>query len=226
MTDSKGNNDQVSSADPQRPSPEIQARVEAIHHILPEKSTQNNEPDLKTGNAPQILLAERLQYAQGVHQYISEYIQFADAKAGFMFAFSMSEMGFLYSKSVIPGWTQIAAGTWSCSTLLSLLGTGAVLIAAFAAFWVVKPRLAPKKSAGLIFWETVSSLRDANEYIGEVTSLTASGMVAEIVDHTYQLSKVSHYKYKWLNRSIMATGASVCLWVAFFFLAHVRCVVE
>lgn len=219
MSDKQKDAPQSSRADSNKPSPELQARVEALPHIPKEPDSTVPDPSSKAGSEQQVLLTERIQYAQGVHQYVNEYIRFADGKAGFLFAFVTAAISFLYSKSLFQSWSHVSVCSWKLLDFTAFIGSSALVISGFAAFWVVKPRLRPQKDDGLIFWETVASRRDANSYVGEVASLTGSGMVSEIIDHTYHLSRVARFKYHWLKISILASGFSVVVWIIYFFLA-------
>ncbi len=217
MNDKEKDTPQTNDPSAQGAPPEnLKGRIESLHRIPHASEAPTDEPSVKSGTEPQVLLPERLLYVQGVHQYVNEYIRFADAKAGFLFAFTSGATGFLYSKSILHPLMQASICSWTTLGWLSFLGFAALTVAGVAAFWVVKPRLQPKNDDGLIFWETVAAKLDANAYVGEVTGLTGSGMVSEVVDHTYQLSRVARYKYRWLNVSIWASGVAVVIWIVYF----------
>lgn len=219
MDEKNKDNQQARDSGSQEPLPELQAKVASLPHIPKETGASNSEETEKVGVKQEVLLAERLEYTKVVHEYVNEYIRFADTKAGFIFGLISASVGFLYSKAVMDTWTKSCIFNWTFSDYIAFVGSMTLFVAGFASFWVVKPRLRPRKNGGLIFWETVASRVDANGYVGEVTSLTGGNMISEIVDHTYQLSKVAQFKYRWLNISILFTGISALVWVVFFLVS-------
>lgn len=156
--------------------------------------------------------ANLLPYAQGVHQYVNEYIRFADTKAAFLFAFVSGVIGFLFSKEMFIDINICRLFNLDLFVWLAFLGTLGLVVAGIFSFLVIKPQLFPRKQNGLIFWETVANYLNAKTYTAEVLALTDDGIVAQLIDHTYQLSLVARNKYRWLAWGIWSAGLATLLW--------------
>lgn len=151
-----------------------------------------------------------LQFALRNHQYVNDFIKLADQKAAFVFTLSSGLLVLFYQISVFQRFTKSLA-QWSLLDGLYFIAVALLVGSSFCAFWAVKPRLKPAKPSGLVFWESVASFADANEYLKRVLDLSISGVVQELLDHHYRLSHVCKRKYTFLNISILCGGVGVIL---------------
>ncbi len=142
------------------------------------------------------------------HQYVNDFIKLADQKAAFVFALSTAILMLFYKASVQSKFVK-PLQTWSLLDGLYFLAVCLLIVSAFLAFLVVKPRLKPSKPSGLIFWESVAKFDNTNEYFGKILGLNQQGVLQELFDHHYRLSQVCKRKYAFLNASVFVCGVGV-----------------
>jgi hypothetical protein len=145
-------------------------------------------------------------FADFHHQYVGQYIQFADAKAGATFAITTGATAFLINA---PGYIEALklGSPWPISTLailtFLLLNTSSVM-----SFLVIVPRLS-KGGDSLIFWQSVADLPSGPAYANKLASLSEASLATERVSHTYNLSVVCSRKYLLLQRAMLVAGLAI-----------------
>lgn len=151
-----------------------------------------------------------LQLALRSHQYVNEFIKLADQKAAFVFALSTGTLALFYQDSIQLRFVK-PLSNWTLLDGLYLIAVGLLVVSTFLAFLTVKPRLKPSKPSGLIFWESVASFDNANEYFKRILDLNQQGVLQELFDHHYRLSQVCKGKYDSLKASIFLGGVGIVL---------------
>lgn len=155
---------------------------------------------------------ERLAFLYHVHKDISEYIKFSDSKAGILLASSGVLLTLVLTwateERVVFQGVQFSVFIL-CMILLSLS------ICLF--FYSVYPRTKPKRSGGLVFWESILEKQDA-EYLSAISVLNVDRILKEISLDIYNISKVAHRKYLIIKWGMIILGIAlifiIILWLS------------
>jgi hypothetical protein len=145
-----------------------------------------------------------------VHNYINEYVRFADQKASALIGVNSAVVGAMVWAELHKIKPAITAN------FIVMLITFCLLIVSFTcAWWAIHPRLFPKfisnsksnaASQSPIFFEHVR-LRKRDEYTTYVCGMSEDAWANEIARHCWDLSEyVAHRKYYWI-------GVSARLWL-------------
>jgi hypothetical protein len=142
------------------------------------------------------------EFAEFHEQYVSKYIQLADAKAGAWFAVVSGICAYLVNGGafvkilISPSWSWIFALAFMTAVLL--------LTSAAASFLIIFPREA-KTAEGVVFWKSVASFVKAGDFVRRITGMSFEQISLERLTHCYDLSRICRAKYQWLRVS-MLTG--------------------
>ncbi len=152
-------------------------------------------------------IAERLtSFADFHHQYVGQYIQLADTKAGASFAITSGATVYLLNSERFADAFMLNASLGA--SLLAALAFILLNLSSVMSFLVVVPRL-PKGGDSLVFWKSVAELSNGAEYTNRISSLSDSSLAAERVSHCYNLSVVCARKYKMLRRAMLIGGLAM-----------------
>jgi hypothetical protein len=167
----------------------------------------------------------RFTFAWNVHQYLTHFIQFADTKAAFVFAWCngvivlLAERNFLTPLFVLTKWVNqpvIQLLAFSSLVLLSL-GIG---LAVLVIYPVLKSKISiePKPlngSQGLIYWEDICSLCE-QDYVARLGN--GDELIESVARHCYTLAAIAKRKYTLLKAStIFGLVGSFCALVTLAF---------
>jgi len=177
---------------------------------LPHPSDNHNEPG-RDGNVP--VSEEQLGrsfrdcetkalFSQEVHQYVREFIRFADQKAAFFFAGSTALLAFLYENGLAARWISHPM-TWNIIDVLSFGVVLSLISAVLLSIVVVVPRTGGSRR-GLIFWEAIAEYRSSRDYADHVASSSVPTLSRARAEHAYELSIVCQKKYRWLRYAVIA----------------------
>jgi hypothetical protein len=141
------------------------------------------------------------------HQYINEYVRFADTKAAFAGAVASALLGTLYTaKAYVPllsrPWSQWSAGAW-LTFAASFFLAGSVALALLT----VRPRLRSTQSKGHIFWGSIGAHGSVELFQTCFHSQSPWTLNDHLLHHLYEVaSKVSIPKYRLVSLSITTLG--------------------
>lgn len=164
-----------------------------------------------SGEEEEDTLARSLGFAEFHAQYVSGYIQLADAKAGASFAVSSAVLAFLVNSETFGQVVRFEA-TWPIG-VTGVLGFLMLLASSVLSFLVILPRT-PKGGDDVVSWGSVAALPAASEFVRRVKGLGDSELVGQRLSHSYNLSKVCTRKYLLLRLGMIAGAAGL---VASFF---------
>lgn len=169
-----------------------------------------------------------LSHAWSTHSYLNNYIQFADAKAGVLMAFSSASIiGVLKSKSFAETFDLANIGHAALFFLSACF---------FCCILVVTPRLFTWKQLkkrfphlvdkltgepdfrSTIFWNGILAHNEPREFLVAVSSLEQKAFLREIVYHNFELSSVLERKYNWLKFAFWTFALGIIFLAAFFAL--------
>ena len=144
-------------------------------------------------------------FATHVHHYLSDYIQLADKKAGFVFVATSVFLAYLESHDLALLWWKrpslwLAVDWLACLTVALLLGS------ALFAYLTVVPRLGGG-GPGFVYWESIVSHGSAAAYADRVGALDPAATTRLTLEHAYALAAVGTAKYRML-RAAMILGAA------------------
>jgi len=147
------------------------------------------------------------EFLWNVHQYINEYIRFADTKAAAVIAWAGAVIGTLVAteshQNFLDG--RLWGGTWLIAwvTLLALvlLGIGFVFAILVIAPILTYNRAAPKN---LIFWDAIRAFSSFDEYSTAVRD--CNDVEGRVAQHVYELAGIARRKYRKTQFSIAAAA--------------------
>jgi hypothetical protein len=137
-------------------------------------------------------------FAWHVHDYLSESIRLADAKAGGIFTLSSALLGGLSAAHKGP-W-NFGQGTGTTAALF-WGGSVALVLAIGSSAWCVWPRLGSSGKQGAIYWRHIQAHGTGKAYADDVGKLasTPEARTRQIVEHSYDLARICANKYRWLR---------------------------
>jgi hypothetical protein len=157
------------------------------------------------------------EFAWRVHSYISDYIRFADTKAGAIIAWCGGLIGILLAAQAHHNFTKtsftLTDPEWLTTGIAAVTLLAFLLLAAgvISAFMCIKPRLWSHEGMkghpkGYVYWEDVKAHVSADIFKRELGSIGVGGFGDMCAEHTFVLAAIASKKYWWVNWS---------LWIAF-----------
>ena len=134
---------------------------------------QNNLPDLTQ--------------AWNIQNYLTTYIQIADAKAGALIAITALSASLI---AILP------ESLCLIEQIGLLLAGFAVVVGTVFSLIVIKPRTTSAASSGSIFFGHIAVSSDENEYYSKFIQQDS---LKEVVIQNYHLARVATIKYKYLS---------------------------
>lgn len=141
--------------------------------------------------------------AKRTHTHLNTYISSADQKASILITAQFAFLGF-YGSGISNVWTS----TSFCFKLYSALSIMTGLIGAALAGWVVYPRSPQGEENGFMFWESITA-KNQSEFVSDVTDLSDSDALKELIKQNHSLAEVADSKYKFTRFALIATAISV-----------------
>ena len=146
-----------------------------------------------------------LEYLWKVHDYVNNYIRFADAKAGAILAFSVAMIGALFSAKMHAGFTATSPGNWGLPEMLSVVAFGSLAISVFVAAGAIKPRLLnTKQDPGFVFWENILAHKEPQVFWDAYAPQGQPDLEKNLAYHLFDLCRVCRSKYLWVAISLWA----------------------
>jgi len=139
----------------------------------------------------------RLDYFWKAHSYVSDYIRFADAKAGAVIAWSTTVGGALIAKGFYDG----SACPWH--SIWRLAGLALLIAGALSAIAAIGPRLRTSQTRGFIFWESVLGHGGKAGFTTAAKSITEGEALKHVAEHLFDLAAICRRKYWWVNLGIL-----------------------
>lgn len=140
----------------------------------------------------------RLKFAEETHQYVREYIRFADQKATFFFAGATALLAYLHKLGMANRWAANPKA-WLLVDVLAFTATIGLTISAIACLSTIIPRLNGSRR-GLIFFSAIREYDSAPEYAMQVIRQSPADLCDAKLRHIYELAGICREKYavlKW-----------------------------
>jgi hypothetical protein len=153
-------------------------------------------------------LPTHLDFAWKTHEYINNYIRFADTKAAFVVAWTSGLLAVLYGANAhhifvfgLDFSTAAVAPTLSLAAFLLL--PAAFLIAV----WSMIPRLPTTQRSGLVFWESILVHTNGELYARDLARRDEDSLSQHLCVQIHTVAGVAKTKYLYV---------SISMWLAFF----------
>lgn len=140
-------------------------------------------------------------FAESEHEYLREYIQFADQKAGVVLTTATAFLAFVYSRRLIDPLLRNPFD-WQLPEAFGALAVILLLLASFHAARVIWPRRKGRISRALIFFDAVSQYPTAADYAVAVANSSEKHLVRVKLEHCHELAKVCSSKYNALGMAL------------------------
>jgi hypothetical protein len=151
--------------------------------------------------------AAQLDFAWKTHEYISNYIRFADTKAAFVVAWATGLLGVLYSANAHRIFTfGFDFSRAALLPTLSAVGFTALLLAFIAAAWSMIPRLPTKQRSGLVFWNSILVHPNGDLYARDLARHDDKALSEHLCIQIHAVAGVARKKY---------FCVAVSMWLAF-----------
>jgi hypothetical protein len=132
-----------------------------------------------------------------IHQYLRDFIAFADQKAAFIFAASAALLAYLSERGAITS-LQHALENWTLHNWSGVVAFALWTMTGVLAAAVVVPRRKARFAKGVIYWEEIRENSEAG-YVETVETLSQATARVEIVRHCYLLAGICQRKYRVLD---------------------------
>jgi Family of unknown function (DUF5706) len=145
-------------------------------------------------------LKEQSSFVTYVHDYICDFIKFADQKAAFIFAGASAFLALVYNQGGRTIW-HVSVASWRTHEWLAGATIVLTVSSALLAVLAVAPKLTGARR-GLIYWSSISAFSDSQHYSLAIAELDSRRAIDEISRHCYELSRITKKKYRLINWSI------------------------
>jgi hypothetical protein len=148
-----------------------------------------------------------LDFAWKTHEYINNYIRFADTKAAFVVAWATGLLGVLYAANAHRLFTF--GFNFSLAAVVPTLSAAAFVLlplAFLSAAWSMIPRLPTKQRSGLVFWESILVHPSGDLYGRDLARHDENVLTKHLCVQIYAVAGVARKKYLWVT---------VSMWFAF-----------
>lgn len=142
--------------------------------------------------------AEAHELPSFAHQYLRDFITFADQKAAFTFAASAALIAYLDTQEVAESFA-IPISSWQIRDWIGVAALILLGVCALLAAGVVVPRLKGPSATGMIYWEEIRSYVDHDAYVRAVESMPRTAARVEVLRHCFVLAGICSAKYKMLD---------------------------
>lgn len=157
--------------------------------------------------------AEHSWFARAIHDYIRSYITLADQKAAFFFASATALLVFLYKDHAVTRWLKDPR-TWTAADLCSCLAVVGLAATSLVTISVVAPRLKGSQR-GRVFWEAIAEYPDSASYAKDISAAPTADLVADMLQHSFDLAQVCRRKYRALQRALWTGGVGLLATIAY-----------
>lgn len=149
-----------------------------------------------------------LDFAWRTHEYINNYIRFADTKAAFVVAWASAIIGAIYAGNLHETVMQcrIALKDVSYSTTLAVLALILLGASFLAAALSIIPRLPTRQLSGLIFWESILVHATGDLYANALERNGRRQLTRDLCVQIHTLAAVARKKYSYVR---------ISMWLAF-----------
>ena len=133
----------------------------------------------------------RQEFLWNTHQYLGEYVRFADTKAAFAGTMAAALLGAMYSARAHIPVVSVDFLRWPMSSWLAL-GAGVLLMAAFAlAIWTIVPRQASTQREGFVFWGNIAAHGTFERLQASFDGQSVRALNDHLLHHIFDISRVA-----------------------------------
>lgn len=183
-------NNEQNNQDPQKSHQKLDEPPKGL--FSQQKPISETQPDGRALNYSLEAEQRASSFLWNVHQYLNQYIQFADTKAAVCFATTSGILIWLLTKA--NELSQLASKSTFTAWLL-YIGIAVLIISCIFAISVFLPRLWSGSKRGFIYWGEIAAFKNSEEYLAALHSKNFV-LNDSIGAHVYILSAVVKAKYR------------------------------
>jgi hypothetical protein len=161
-----------------------------------------------------------LDVAWKTHEYIHNYIRFADTKAALIIAWCSTVVSALYVAGLHHGLASLRLTLTNSSFSMTAAALAIVLLvlSLAAAAAVVVPRLPTEQRAGLIFWESIRVHANGDLFANNFARHNEAQLAHHMCVQLYTIAGIAQKKYGWVLLSLwLAVPGSLLSGLALLF---------
>ena len=162
-------------------------------------------------------LEKRIEFLWKQHDYISDFIKFADAKAGFIATVAIAVLGAMYSAHsgfsvTTPAHNHEIVNSRIMAAVSITFFVGSILTAA----WSIKPRQVTGKTTGQISWVDIANYESAEDFDRAHSEQGAQSLASGLSVQVYKMATICKRKHHLVAWSlIFALIGAISLFVDF-----------
>lgn len=155
-------------------------------------------------------IARDVEHLWNVHEYIQEYVRFADTKAGVAIVVISTVLGLCYSKDMHHSFVSANVFNWGLVAWFSLLVYVALAASTLLATLVIVPRLTAAPPKGFVFWHSIAGHKSAQAFASELGNVTDDELRKHLAHQVYAISCICKQKYLFIKLSLWC-GTPACM---------------
>lgn len=172
-----------------------------------------------SGAAPAV--TAQAKYAKEINSYVSEYIRFADLKAGATLTLTIAMSGALGSAiPKIVGAANTSSATKTVFVVLFVLAAIAAVLTILYSAFVLIPRVPPTPTRSLNSFPDIAQLKP-EDYAAQIAALTESDIAKNLSVHNVTLALVAKKKFNAITTAIWSLVS--LLFVGFVIIVFYVC---
>jgi hypothetical protein len=171
------------------------------------KPSADSESEVGKSVAEDIWTDKQTEFAYFLHQYLRDFIKFADQKAAFIFALSSGIAAFLVRSGAHKIFLTPLSSR-SFSDWAAFLACISAAVAGLLSLAVVLPRLRGR-STGVIYWKGIVGTGSALAYQGLLRAADNHRITGALLEHCYELAQIADRKYEILKWALWVGAVGV-----------------
>jgi pycsar effector protein len=206
--------EQESIQSPSKPPNELAGEVLPVSSSVAEVAN-NSRITTPPGAEVDTLNEVRQEFTRHIHDYVNEYVRFADEKAAVVATFASAMLAFLHTQELLPalGLELSIAGVFR---FLAPMGLGLSILLAML---VVLPQRGGD-SSGLVFWGAIAAKSSAKTYESYLRGASPEALDSALVQHTHEVSVICRTKYRRLAWAMYVGFAGILASVSLILMDH------
>lgn len=158
-------------------------------------------------------------FARDAHDHLSNSIQLADQKAGYLFATVTAVLAYLHSTNVTHRClTAIKSGQWGFAETLILIAIAGLVVGAIGSMVVVVPRMRGSAKGIVASW-AVASFETPQEYVDTVLLSEANLLARAKLEHIWSLAQINRRKYQIITVTMRCSFAGLLASITYLIIS-------
>jgi hypothetical protein len=171
---------------------------------------------------PPAFEGHHLDFAWKTHEYLHNYVRFADTKAALVIAWCSTVLGALYAaglhSAVAP--SRFTVTDWSGAATAAATAVWLLAPSLLLAAWAIAPRLNTKQRGGLVFWDSIRVNADEEIFARALAHRDPRHLTHHLCIQIYTVAGIAKRKYWCVLVSVYLSLAGSILAGLAFLLKH------